>query len=243
MLRLYGDKPMLSNHDGYHSPSIPSVCVPLPSVHHLSTTAIGLGREASRFWRSIGAQNMSSWTIGLDIPSAGSRSGFHCPLTLDERIADIFSKSSLYPNLKELNLFIHRGFGRTDNGTDNTSLASLVDRESEGCRTQRVFGALENLSVTYPDGEQGFFGQTNMDCHSRCATQLRSVHLKNCKGMIGEVMRQLEGRFAGEPGDGNARLVVDGAKVREAERRSGDPSSDGGIAWASLVLDTKIVRE
>ncbi len=106
-----------------------------------------------------------------------------------------------------------------------------------------MFGSLEHLSVTYPDGEQVFFGQQTDVGHSRCAPQLRSVHLKNCKGMIGEVMRRLEDRFVGEPGDGNARLVVDGAKIREAKRGSGDSSSDGGVSLASLVLDAKIVRE
>ncbi len=148
---------------GYRKP--PEVHVYLPSVRHLSTTAIGLGNETSDFWRSIMAQNMISWTVGFDVPSDGSRSTYYGPL--EERIDDIFCHMSSYPKLNELNFFIYRGFGRKD----NTVLARLCDAN------------LEHFSVTYPDGEQRFFGQADAD-YSRCTTQLRSVHLKNCKGMI-----------------------------------------------------------
>ncbi len=232
---LYGG----SRYDhNYGFRSMPQVYVSLPSVRHLSTIAIGLGREASRFWCAIRKQNMSTWTIGFDVPSEGaSCSTIDRPL--NQCLQDIFPGSMSYPNLKELNFIIHRGFGRSDNAV----LASVLTKGSRmRVGSQHMFHFLEHLSVTYPDGEQGFFGQTDRG-HSRCTTQLRSIHLNDCKGMFRDVMRRLEDRFIGETGDGNARLVVDGAKVREAERRSGDSGSDGGVSWASLVLDAKIVRE
>ncbi len=122
--------------------------------------------------------------------------------------------------MTEVNLIIHREFGKSECDDLRRRIPGIV-------------GNLENFSVTYPNGEQGFFGS-----RSPCAVQVRKVELKNCKGMVERLMMRLEDKFVEKPGTGNASLVLDGFEVQKLEY----PGIDGGPSWASLALDAEIVR-
>jgi len=211
--------------------------VTLPTVETLTTAFVGVDPEsASEFRRAFKAPNKLSWTIEIeDTPQlplwkhVDDIFPFWVPnLTLTsmadfKQLSEKMSSTigdSPYHALNEVNLVIHREFGRSDCDDLRRRIPSVVAN-------------LENFSVTYPNGEQGFFGN-----RSPCAVQVRKVELKNCKGMVEGLMMQLEDKFVEEPGNGNASLVLDGFEVQKLEY----PGIDGGPSWASLVLDAEIIR-
>lgn len=225
---------------------LPSVI--LPTVEILSTSFVGVDPESAKeFRRAFSAPNKQSWTVEIEDNSFNGSLWhllddiFPYPkveipkipgMSAVERVGLAIKKMSPSglaedgPNraLREINLIIHREFGRSN--------CDRIRRSIPACA-----GNLENFSVTYANGEQGFFSKRDED--SECTVQVRKVELKNCKGMVEQLLMSLEDKFVNEPWNANSRLVLDGSEVQKLEY----PGIDGGPSWASLVLDAKIIRE
>ncbi|KLO16705.1 hypothetical protein SCHPADRAFT_994972 [Schizopora paradoxa] len=232
--------------------------VNLPTVTTLSTSFVGVEFESAKeFRRAFKTPNKQSWTVEVeDNPAQGplwtqlddiffyaSRDVFNFEGTVPEedfehelasRLRDVSENESL----TDVNLIIHRNFGRSDCG--DTSIRKNIPIAVPN---------LQNLSVTYPDGEQGFFGkghdgdedEDDEEEESKCTVQVRKVELKNCKGKVKELLGSLEKKFVHESFNGYSRLVLDGSDIQTSENsRNNDVSASG---WSTLVRDAKVIRD
>ncbi|KLO16529.1 hypothetical protein SCHPADRAFT_901484, partial [Schizopora paradoxa] len=54
-----------------------------------------------------------------------------------------------------------------------------------------------------------------MDCQN--GLQVGKVELKDCKGVVKEVLGRLKKRYANEPGNGGACVSVDGSSIQNSK--------------------------
>ncbi|KLO16709.1 hypothetical protein SCHPADRAFT_926401 [Schizopora paradoxa] len=225
--------------------------VDLPTVEILSTSFVGVNFESAKeFRRAFSAPNKHSWTIEIEdshiqgllwdqlddifpypkftnLPEIpGMTSIEHFSRVLESNSPSGRARNGPNRTLTNVNLIIHRSFGRTD--------CNDIRR-----RVPFVVPNLENFSVTYANGEQGFFSRR--DEESESTVQIRKVELKNCKGKVEDLLVALESKFAHEPYNGFSRIVLDGSGVED----SGGSSYSGRLTsgWSALVRNAKIIRD
>ncbi|KLO16714.1 hypothetical protein SCHPADRAFT_937739 [Schizopora paradoxa] len=198
--------------------------VTLPSVETLTTSFVGVkAKPASRFRRAFKTPNKKIWTIEME------DNPLHWPFwkQIDDIIdIDPYRQANDNHALKEINLIINRDFGREDCG-------SIAYKG----RITRFASNIENFSVTYPKGEQGFFSKKDME--PECTVQVRKIVLKNCKGNVDDLLESLEEKFIRKSYNGDSCLVLDGKEVQESR----SSYSSGAPTWSSLVRDAEITRE
>lgn len=223
--------------------------VNLPTVTTLTTSFVGVDFEcAKEFRRALKAPNKQSWTIEIednqgplrayleDMSFYASRDAQNNGGTVAEENMEREGASqsrdvSDNKYLTDVHLIIHRNFGRSDCGDIRRNIPSAVPN-------------LKNLSVTYPNGEQGFFGGGHDDDsdekETKCSVQVQKVELKNFKGKVEELLGSLEKKFVNESFTGFSRLVLDGNEVYVPENSENNDASASG--WPTLVRDAKIIR-
>ncbi|KLO16712.1 hypothetical protein SCHPADRAFT_203583 [Schizopora paradoxa] len=207
--------------------------VSLTSVERFSLSLIGVDcLAASEFIRALRTPSKSIWRVEV-------KDTFDWPLARqlktifrDVAPSDAPEAPSILLNLEPLknekdfdeyvknlkNIFPE--FGRSD-------CYDVMNSVLRYDNTRGTLASLEKLSISYPDGEQGFFG---IDCQN--GLQVGKVELKDCKGVVKEVLGRLKKRFANEPGNGGACVSVDGSSIQ---------ISKSGID--ELVANAQIVRK
>ncbi len=185
--------------------------VRLLSVERLTTTLIGLDSvSASEFHRTFRTPFKHSWTVEIeDKPEYPLKKQLEVifpvmpffevydPGRTGVSSAEFFkispseNRASERPRrvLKDVHIVIRREFGRSDCFDLMNNLPHFNINLAQ---------TLENFSVTYPNGEQGFFGWRSP---SSCSVQVSKVELKNCKGMVKALLDCLEEKVRWRAGE------------------------------------------